>query len=62
MEYVLNAKEGDYFDGTLYCANKIFGCIINFIQYCVKCDNLTDLFSCTECEEGFEVNDYGICV
>ena len=58
----VKCKEGDYLEGTLYCANSVFGCMSTFIQFCVKCDNITDLFSCTECEEGFEVNEYGFCV
>ena len=52
----------DYFSDDLYCANSVFGCIKTFIHFCIKCENITDLFSCTECEEGFKVNDFGICV
>ena len=58
----VKCKEGDYFNGTFYCLNSVFGCMNTFIQFCSKCDNIMDLFSCTECEEGFEVNDYGICI
>ena len=58
----VKCKEGDYLNGTLYCANSVFGCMNTYIQFCVKCDNIMDLLSCTECEEGFELNDYGTCV
>ena len=58
----VRCKEGDYLDGSLLCANSVFGCISTYIQFCVKCDNITDLYACTKCEEGFEVNDNGICV
>lgn len=58
----IKCKNGDYLNQTLYCANSVFGCINTFIQFCVKCEIITDLYSCTECEEGFELNDFGICV
>ena len=46
----------------LFCANSVFGCIKTFLQNCVKCDDLFNLFACTECEEGYKINEYGMCV
>ena len=59
----IKCKEGEYYsEETLFCANRVYGCISTFIQFCVRCDNITDLYSCTECEEGFKINENGICV
>ena len=44
-----------------YCANKYFGCIESYMTKCIKCDNIFDLFSCTECEEGYKISDDGFC-
>ena len=55
-----NIDDGGY--GQYYCANTVFGCINTFISDCIRCDNLLDLFSCTECEEGYEINEYGLCI
>ena len=38
-----------------YCANKIFGCVETNEEKCVRCDDLLDLFACTECEEGYDL-------
>ena len=65
-------KEGDickkcltkYFnhgDVNYYCYNNVFGCIRFYSKGCLKCDNLTDLYACTECNEGFKLNEYGYC-
>ena len=43
-----------------YCANIVFGCIPTYIQKCIKCDNIFNLYTCTECEEGYTFK-YGIC-
>ena len=43
-----------------YCANKIFGCIETIDEECLRCDNLLELDSCTECKEGY-ILFYGIC-
>ena len=44
-----------------YCYNSVFGCIKFFSKGCLKCENLADLYECTECDEGFELNEYGYC-
>ena len=57
----LKCKNDDYDGGKNYCANEIFGCIGTVLQECVRCDNILDLYSCTECVEGYEPNLYGVC-
>ena len=44
-----------------YCANKYFGCVKNIIVGCLRCDNIFDLYSCTECEEGYRLKKDGLC-
>ena len=48
--------------GNNYCANDIFGCVAIFDENCVKCNDLLELYSCTECKEGYKVNINGLCV
>jgi hypothetical protein len=45
-----------------YCANNIFGCVAIFDENCVKCNDILELYSCTECKEGYKVNINGLCV
>jgi hypothetical protein len=45
-----------------YCLNNYFGCVDTFLKNCVRCDNILDLDWCTECEEGYEIDEYGDCV
>ena len=56
-------KCNEYLDyGIFYCTNNYFGCIEQYFGNCTRCDNLTDLDSCTECKEGFIINSYGWCI
>lgn len=48
-------------NGYSYCANKIFGCVESLDDECIRCDNLLQLYSCTECKEGY-VLFYGGCI
>ena len=49
-------------DYLYYCANKYYGCHENYLlPNCLRCDNIFDLFACTECKEGYELNKYGLC-
>ena len=41
------------------CANEIFGCIRSAQDNCLRCDNLEDLYECTECKEGYIKSDFG---
>ena len=45
-----------------YCLNKDLGCVDTFLKNCVRCDNVLELDWCTECEEGYEIDDIGDCV
>ena len=45
-----------------YCLNKEFGCIDSFLHNCIRCDNIFDMDVCTECEEGYKINEYGECI
>ena len=50
----LKCKEGVGENGYFYCANEIFGCLENSGEEgCLRCDNLTDLYECTEYKEGY---------
>ena len=40
------------------CANELFGCIRSSQDNCLRCDNLDDLYECTECKEGYVKNGY----
>ena len=44
-----------------YCANDIYGCIDSHYSNCIRCNNLYDLYACTECIEGYKVNIFGGC-
>ena len=45
-----------------YCLNEVFGCVDTFLQNCIRCDNVLDLDLCTECEEGYDIDENGDCV
>lgn len=53
-------KENQYGYPT-YCFNEEFGCIDSFLDNCIKCNNIFDMDVCTECEEGYEIDEYGDC-
>ena len=40
-------------NGYHYCANEIFGCLETAVENCLRCDNLNNLYQCTQCEEGY---------
>ena len=48
-------------DVHYYCYNSIFGCIRSYNRGCLKCEDLDDLYFCTECEPGYELTIYGNC-
>ena len=41
------------------CANEIFGCLESTKTNCLKCNNLENLYECTECKEGYTNTIYG---
>jgi len=49
------------FNGT-YCLNEYFGCEPMIFDNCLECNDLLDLYKCTKCIDGYEVNQYNICV
>lgn len=55
-----NSKMND--KGYYYCSNDVLGCVEGHFENCLKCDNLDDLYGCTECKEGYEMNQYRLCV
>ena len=48
-------------DVHYYCYNSVFGCVRTYNRGCLKCENLTDLWECNECDEGFKLTEYGAC-
>ena len=48
-------------DVHYYCYNSVFGCVRTYNRGCLKCENLTDLWECNECDEGFKLTEYGVC-
>ena len=49
-------------NGYEYCANEIFGCLESVSKNCLRCNNLTDLYQCTECKEGYHFDLYNFCI
>ena len=50
--------EEDYY---FYCLNSFFGCVETFEENCLECNNISDLYSCTKCDKGYQLNEYGMC-
>ena len=44
-----------------YCANDIYGCVDSHYLNCIRCNNIYDLYGCTQCEEGYKINNFGAC-
>ena len=49
-------------NGYNLCLNKIYGCVENHMENCLRCDNIFDFDFCTECKEGYELTSWGNCV
>lgn len=47
--------------GNNICLNKDLGCIEAYVNNCYKCDDLSNLYSCTECKEGYK-SIAGYCI
>ena len=45
-----------------YCTNEIYGCLKTYMYGCKKCNNLNDLYSCTECYDGYFLNEEKRCI
>ena len=57
----LKCSEEENINDYYYCANKAFGCVETISEGCLRCDDLLDLFRCTECKEGYKPGQYGGC-
>ena len=44
------------------CLNNVYGCVETNVDNCLRCDNILDFYECTECVEGYELNNDGECV
>ena len=49
-------------ENGMFCLNEYFGCEEIYDRGCWECNNLFDLFSCTKCLEGYELNQNGKCI
>ena len=47
-------------EGT-FCLNKYFGCEEIYDKNCLECNNLFDLFTCTKCLDGYELDNNNKC-
>ena len=48
--------------GYNMCLNSAYGCVETWASNCLRCDNILDFDECTECMEGYNLDDYGDCV
>ena len=46
----------------IMCVNKILGCVNTFAYGCLRCDDPFNTDKCTECLEGFELDEDSKCV
>ena len=58
----LRCKNNTLEKGNKYCANDLYGCVATSDDYCIKCNDLLKLDTCTECKEGYKVGIYGYCI
>ena len=54
-------NEKDYEDNLL-CANKYYGCVETLAENCLRCDDLYDINTCTECAQGYVLDSNEECV
>ena len=57
----LKCKDDESIINGYYWGNEIYGCLKTFIHRCKQCKNLEDLYTCTECHEGYNLNEYKRC-
>ena len=50
------------YDNYNMCLNNVYGCVETLNSNCLKCDNINNFDECTECIDGYELNDNGHCV
>ena len=44
-----------------YCSNDVYGCVDSHYSNCIRCNDLYDLYGCTECKEGYKINIFKAC-
>ena len=50
-------------EGNSHCLNNLYGCVETYVSNCAKCnDNLDVLTHCTECDEGYKLDENNSCV
>ena len=57
----IKCKDDNLDEGIYYCANKIYGCLKTIVMGCQQCNDLKNLYTCTQCREGFYINDERKC-
>ena len=57
----IRCTDEESINGYSYCANKVFGYVESIQDGCLRCDDLLDLYYCTECKEGYTPFIYGAC-
>ena len=57
----IKCKDDSTLQGIYYCANEVYGCLKTIIMGCKQCNDFSNLYSCTECHEGFYLNDEKKC-
>ena len=55
------SDEKSILNGYYYCANEIYGCLKTIIVGCKQCNDFNNLFSCTECHDGYYLNKEKKC-
>ena len=60
-EECVKCKEVDY-DSFYLCLNSFYGCVETYLSNCLRCDNMYNFNECTECMEGYELNNQAQCV
>ena len=58
----VKCKEDDSIVNGFYCANEVYGCLKTVNYGCKQCNDFNDLYSCTECKEGFYLNEQKRCI
>ena len=50
-------------EGNSHCLNKLYGCVETYNTNCTRCDDdLEILTHCTECQEGYKLDDTFSCI
>ena len=58
----IKCQDDNQFGYNGYCLNEEFGCVDSYLKHCIRCDNILEMDKCTQCEEGYEIDEYGKCI